>query len=277
MTKCQQTFHKSLSLNGKRKCSWELLRALDTQFFVVHPCQKQSAPEPYLNVGELSTELLIISYRSHSDSGAFSSSSFGFARRWIFIWQRIALLQCDGTFENFLNSTNYCNAHFIVQKHLSTTPHASAAYFAVELGIGVRISWDGPPASSSRIIFCLGMYRHGQTNSCRFEILPARFHPILCIDPQAGSIQRIGWKQAGRIQILPTDTKFVRAYYIPNKYYPAGCAGLHWDYAKFCKISYKHEGGGQVFLDDEVALQYYRVQIFRRFHSIGAEQSSAPQ
>ena len=60
-----------------------------------------------------------------------------------------------------------------------------------------------------------------------------------------------------------TLTKFVRAYTFLTNIIRLDDAGLHkfHAYAKFLQNKLpKREGGGQVFLDDEVALQYYRVQ-----------------
>lgn len=72
-----------------------------------------------------------------------------------------------------------------------------------------------------------------------------------------------------------TLTKFVRAYTFLTNIIRLDDADLHkfHAYAKFLQKKLpKREGGGQVFLDDEVALQYYRVQkIFEG--SIALEQS----
>lgn len=72
-----------------------------------------------------------------------------------------------------------------------------------------------------------------------------------------------------------TLTKFVRAYTFLTNIIRLDDADLHkfHAYAKFLQNKLpKREGGGQVFLDDEVALQYYRVQkIFEG--SIALEQS----
>ena len=84
-----------------------------------------------------------------------------------------------------------------------------------------------------------------------------------------------GLEENEQEEFKSTLTKFVRAYTFLTNIIRLDDADLHkfHAYAKFLQKKLpKREGGGQVFLDDEVALQYYRVQkIFEG--SIALEQS----
>lgn len=167
---------------------------------------------------------------------------------------------------DFVNSTEDIRAAFAPYYEETTIEETTDANIVYELKSKLdefRVYWASEIESFAKVFFKPGK----KQGNMDFGILNS------FLDPAVDRYK--GLDENEQEEFKSTLTKFVRAYTFLTNIIRLDDAGLHkfHAYAKFLQNKLpKREGGGQVFLDDEVALQYYRVQkIFEG--SIALEQS----
>lgn len=167
---------------------------------------------------------------------------------------------------DFVNSAEDIRAAFAPYYEETTIEETTDANIVYELKSKLdefRVYWASEIESFAKVFFKPGK----KQGNMDFGILNS------FLDPAVDRYK--GLDENEQEEFKSTLTKFVRAYTFLTNIIRLDDAGLHkfHAYAKFLQNKLpKREGGGQVFLDDEVALQYYRVQkIFEG--SIAVEQS----
>lgn len=167
---------------------------------------------------------------------------------------------------DFVNSAEDIRAAFAPYYEETTIEETTDANIVYELKSKLdefRVYWASEIESFAKVFFKPGK----KQGNMDFGILNS------FLDPAVDRYK--GLDENEQEEFKSTLTKFVRAYTFLTNIIRLDDADLHkfHAYAKFLQNKLpKREGGGQVFLDDEVALQYYRVQkIFEG--SIALEQS----